>query len=194
MSRLRDVLERASLDHRRDVKVYCSGHLNENNLRRPGSSDETRRQRWRSSATSHDGVSRPKQRRSPLLAATIPMRVARKGSSVDFATLPALNGEFSRGFSNSSSSSPVRQSSPEERFFLSPETTIMVRRSTGAANFVEPLAREVRKNDQLKRLEQLDVDVIARGRVHQRKALRETDGVMEVRRSLERVSYVGKSL
>eukprot|EP00118_Oscarella_pearsei_P003045 m.12704 g.12704 ORF g.12704 m.12704 type:complete len:458 (+) comp24242_c0_seq1:50-1423(+) len=190
-SGLHEILERASVDHRSDIRLLCSGHLNENNLLKPPSQ---RRKPWssakalRSSALqSFSSIApRTKDRKKRQYS---PSRSGKTDAIFGF-TLGPFPARPSTSDDQSSPShhddEPAVTEASSRRRLSEPlslqQHDVMVRGSAGSARFITPYTKEVRKRDQFQRWDQVDKEVVARTKSHQRNALLETDAVNEIRR------------
>lgn len=214
MSRIRELFDRAAADHRRDIALYCSGHLNENRLWKP---PEKQRVSWDSSFSAS---------LLPLLRPPEPLRnhpVRREETRNNEATTAML--DFSLGAlwperkpisasirSRVPPSSPTTASEMTVNNFQAERLGSISNSDLGTAKTVSssknyekshscvreakqlslktdflgnPLKR-VTKADQLKEYKRVNDEVIQAAQSHQPQALQRTKTIQEIEQKLRR--------
>lgn len=197
MAGIRELLDRASVDHRHDISLYCSGYLNENRLWKPPEND---RVPWESAST----TSRLPRLRSPVPFKNHPVRREQHTSRKERMTQMMISAstrtaEFSPFRKSRPSASiqiqirppsshgqtlhrPISGSKRDNVESMTPRTTKMVQQSeyhveSGLKTDFIASPLKVTKADQYREYKRLDEDVVESSRSHQPQALLRTRNI-----------------
>ena len=215
MSRIRELLDRAAADHRRDIGLYCSGHLNENRLWKP---PEKQRVSWESSSSAsllpvlrppvpfrNHPVRREQDRnnqtttamldfslgtlwpeRKPI-SASIRSRVPPSSptSEMPDSNLQTERAERIASISNSDLGT-VKTVTPLKHSEKSHQSVRVVKQLSLKTDFLGNPLKRVTKVDQYKEYKRVNDDVVETSQSHQRQALQRTKTIEEIEQKLQR--------
>ncbi|XP_062511338.1 uncharacterized protein LOC134187238 [Corticium candelabrum] len=182
MSRLRDLLDRAAVDHRRDIKLYCSGHLNENHLFKPSdkshspwefSSSAIRLPRWRPPIPCMNHPVRRKDERSAQNRQSLTVQ------SISYEGRPKQPTSNSQKEKLKSTDSHTTDTEANERAAARHLRGIeLAHKMNTISNYLE--TTRMTKADQYRDCRHVDDHIVQSSRSHQFQALRRTRNMDEI--------------